>query len=252
MNLPLSFVKTLQCAVSRRIVLIVLLILTLWFNSSTASEIIITDCGLPKCMVKCRCQNEPNMGCKAIKRALSFFKSRGYVINPSIRIEFIKGHVQNGDRNPAPKSCLSFYNRKTKCIKIYSWGNLLQLNQMAFGNFPYDPEYYTSIIAHEVAHCLFDSILESRGETTTHPYHEFVAYVTQIETMAEPQKTKVLSLWPKEKLPSVYAINFFNWMSNPKKFSVLSYRFFKAHPDVFQKILDGKIQPPELKFIRYF
>lgn len=253
MKLPLSFLKDLHCGNFKTNVFLFLLVFILCIRNSPASENIITDCGLPKCKVKCSCQHETYMGCEAIERTLNFFKNHGHEIKTLIDIEFIKNPIINGEKDQGCKSTTEQfqcqYNKKTKCIKISSWIHHSNWNKMAFGAYPLDIEYFTSLVTHEVAHCLFDSILKSREETTSHSFHEFIAYVTQIETMKEPQKSKVLFLWPNEELPSVFAINSFIWMADPNKFSVLSYRFFKAHPEVVQEILNGKIQSSEMRFI---
>ena len=112
-----------------------------------------------------------------------------------------------------------------------------------------DLEFFISMVTHEVAHSFFDSILESMGETSAQSFHEFIANITQIETLKEPHKSKVLSLWSGEKLPSVYAINSFVWMAGPNKFSVLSFNFYKSQPMVIQEILAGKIIPVDKGFI---
>jgi len=250
MKLPLIFWKK-KCIIWTKSLSIIALVLLL-NTQSFSYETNLAHCGLSKCEVKCRCSQEVNISCVAIKRALRFFKFNGYEIKTPINIEFIQNTIQGEKERgcmPTADQFLCQYNKSTKCIKISSWADHPQWNRTAFGVFPMDLEFFTSMVTHEVAHRLFDSILESRGETTDQSFHEFVAYVTQIETMKEPNKRKTLSLWPGEKLPSVYALNSFVWMAAPNKFSILSFNFFKSQPRIIHKILNGQIKPVEMGFI---
>ncbi|WP_300460776.1 hypothetical protein [Desulfobacula sp.] len=233
--------------------LLFLVFISLWTTHSFPFETFLTDCGLPECKVKFRSRHDVYIGCEAIKRATYFFKINGYEIKTPIDIEFVgnaRNKIKKGrGHKPSIDQFLCQYNTKTKCIKISSWISCANWNRKAFAVFPMEIEFLTSMVTHEVAHRLFDSILESRAEITSQSFHEFIAYIAQIETMKEPYKSKVLSLWPKEKLPSVFAINSFVWMAEPNKFSILSYNFFKSNPVVFQRILNGKIKPIEMEFI---
>lgn len=210
----------------------------------------IVTCKLPHCKVRCMCPQEADIACTAVKRAMTFFKSYGYDISPSIDIEFVKKTPDDGRKSgkiTAPFFCQ--YNRKNKRIRISSWTNKASRERKAFGSFPLDKEFFTSMVAHEVGHLLFDSILESRDDKTGHSFHEFIANVVQIETMGEPHKSKVISLWGNDKLPSLYAINPFFWMMDPDRFAVLSHRLFKSYPEIVRHILDGKVKPFEIHFI---
>lgn len=213
MILSQSFLNNTYSGVISSKVLSLLLIIFLWMALSSLTAANETDCGLPECKVKYSCKNEAKAGCEAINRALQFFKNYGYQINDCIKI-----------------TCLM-----TDYCK----------NRKALGAFPFDTEFYTSIITHEVAHRLYHIILNSRGVVADadHSFSEFIAYVTQIETMAESHKSNILSLWPKEELPSVFAINPFVWQADPNKFCVMAYRFFKSQPETIQQILDGTIKP---------
>ena len=253
MKFPLYFLKVIITYIIRPKNFLLLIFVFLLSIPLFSSEIHLTHIDLAKCKVKYNCFCEKHIAYKAIKRALRFFKSSGYEIKTPIDIEFVK-NTTNTEKNAqncksTTKQFLCQYNRKTKCIKISSWINNSYWNRKVFGIFPLDIEFFTSMVTHEVGHVIFDSILESRGETTDHSFHEFIAYIVQIETMKKSHKSKVLSLWPKEKLPSVFAINSFVWMAEPNKFSVLSYRLFKSQPEIIQHILNGKIKPIEMQFI---
>ena len=184
---------------------------------------------------------------EAKKRVKNFFKQNGYDLDIPINIEFVesvKAKIIKGKNCAADGSqVIAAYNCKTKLIKVTHMMTAYCKNGKLFGSFPIDMEFYTSIITHEIAHCFFDFILESKNEKTDQAFSEFIAYITQISTMKENHKTKVLTLWEGERLPSIYAINPFLWLAEPNKFGVMSYRFFKKKPIIFQQILDCKIKP---------
>lgn len=253
MKLMLFLTNKFQCNKNK---IIGFLFLALWVAShshSFPSESKIINCGVRACQLQCSSRNDARIGCEAIRRALLFFKTYGYDIETTIDMKFVinmtnsERKSQHTESDPEPFLCQ--YNNKTKCIKISSWESSARWNKKAFGFFSLDTEFFISMVTHELAHLFFESILESRQEKTNHPFHEFVAYATQIETMKNPNKSMILSLWPKERLPSVFAINSFVWMADPNKFSLLSYRLFKSQPEIIQGILDGRIKSVEMQFI---
>lgn len=249
MILSQSFLNNIYSGVISSKVLSLLLIIFLWMALSSLTAANETDCGLPECKVKYSCKNEAKAGCEAINRALQFFKNYGYQINDCIHMEFQKKVTMNDSRIQnqvlPEKQVLALYDVKENCIKITCLMTDYCKNRKALGALPFDTEFYTSIITHEVAHRLYHIILNSRGVVADadHSFSEFIAYVTQIETMAESHKSNILSLWPKEELPSVFAINPFVWQADPNKFCVMAYRFFKSQPETIQQILDGTIKP---------
>ena len=225
----------------------------LLISHSSASEINETDCGIDGCKIKFVSRYEAYIACEAVNRTHKFFKKYGYEINPQITIEFVKNTKKtNTGEYPCwltPNDFPAWYDSGKKCILITSRETDYCWNRKFFGVFILDIEFITSIVTHEVAHRFFDHILKSKKETTSHGFHEFVAYITQIETMVKVHQSLILSLWPKEKFPSVFAVSSFFCKANPNKFGVLSYRFFRSQPEIFKQILDGKIKPIEEQFI---
>jgi hypothetical protein len=222
----------------------------LLISHSSAAEIKETDCGLDGCKIKFVSRYEAYIACEAVHRTHKFFKKYGYEINPQITIEFIKNTKKiKTEEHPCGLDFPAWYDSGKKCILITSRETDYCWSRKFFGIFILDIEFITSIVTHEVAHRFFDNILKSKRETTSHGFHEFVAYITQIETIAEAHKSIILSLWPEERLPSVFAVTSFFCKAHPNKFGVLSYRFFKSQPETFKQILDGKIKPIEKQFI---
>ena len=219
MKFHLYFLKGIITYIIRPKNFLLLIFIFLLSVPSFSSEIHLTHIGLTECTVKCNCSDEKHIAYKAIKRAIQFFKIYGYNLKTPINIEFVKytKNIKKTGRgcNPNNKKFLCQYNGKSKCIKISSWIGRYRWNRKAFGVFSMDKEFFTSMLTHEVSHRLFDCVLEARGETTTHSFHEFIAYVIQIRTMSEYHQSKVLSLWPNEELPSVFSINSFVWMADP-------------------------------------
>jgi len=173
--------------------LFLFLINLLFVICSSAAEIKETDCGIDGCKIKFVSRYEAYIACEAVNRTHNFFKKHGYEINPQITIEFIANTKKNkteGDPCGLSTNDLSnWYDSGKNCIFITSRETDYCLNRKFFEVFVLDIEFITSIVTHEVAHCFFDNILKSKGETTSHCFHEFVAYITQIETMAEAHKS---------------------------------------------------------------
>ena len=233
-----------------KLTLLFLFLNLLFIICSSAAEIKETDCGLNGCKIKFVSRYEAYIACEAVNRTYKFFKKYGYEINPQITIEFIKNTKKiKTEEHSCGLDFPAWYDSGKKCIFITSRETDYCWNRKIFGVFILDIEFITSIVTHEVAHRFFDHLLKSKKETTSHGFHEFVAYITQIETMAKAHQSLILSLWPKERFPSVFAVNSFFCKANPNKFGVLSYRFFRSQPEIFKQILDGKIKPIEEQFI---
>jgi len=142
------------------------------------------------------------------------------------------------------------YNSKTGWCEISHWK--VQSGRKVFGSLDITKEFHLSIITHEVAHHFYHLILSQRNETVDRSLHEFVAYVVQIHTMKEPEKTKLLDLWSGEVFSSFENINNFTWASDPNRFAVMAYRFFLNHPKIVQSILDGKVKSCNDELFKFF
>ena len=90
----------------RRANLSILVIVFLLTTPSFSHEINLTRCGLSKCRIECRCNQDVSISCEAIKRALQFFKLHGYEIAPRINIKFVKNVNRSKPELTKIPSCL--------------------------------------------------------------------------------------------------------------------------------------------------
>lgn len=201
--------------------------------------------------IRCDDPSDCDAAREAIGRAENFFKSYGYVFNQSVKVEFKKSLSAALKGNVANKQGIhGLYDSETGWCEIFDWQT--QSNKKIFGSFDMTKEGHISIITHEAAHRFYHLILSRRDETVSRSLHEFVAYVVQIHTMKEPEKTKVLGLWPGEVFESIENINILVWAFDPNRFAIMAYRFFLNSPKIMQSILDGIIKSDDDKLFQFF
>lgn len=211
-----------------------------------------TDCGLPRCSVQYEHGEDAEIGCEGIKRAIEFFRSFGFHGKDAIFVTFedrvVVPRLKTVPKALHGKQIAALYDSRDRQIRVTSFRSAYFKNVKIFSSISVNKELLTSVVAHEVAHRLHHMISAAEGVPTYSSLSAFVAYVTQIATMADPARSEVLALWPGESLPSVDAINADVYQLAPNKFGVMSYRFHKEHPSVLKAILDGTIRSREAEF----
>ncbi len=208
-------------------------------TSSVFANEIFSD--IAKSTVRCEDQSDCDAATEAIRRAENFFKLYGYEFNQSVNVQFKKSVLVALTENSTNKyETHGLYDPRTGWCEIPH--GRVQQSKKIFGCFDMTNEYHISTITHEATHRFYHLILEKRNEEVSRALHEFVAYVVQIHTMKEPEKTKTLSLWPGEIFSTVENINTFVWLSNPNRFAIMAHRFFLNNPGIMQLILDGKVK----------
>jgi len=209
-----------------------------------------TDCGLINVQVIFQVQNDVDMACEGIRRAIRFFASYGFSGSRRLQVRVLNQVIWESLNTYAgekeKKVVYACYDNGIKFTKITSWETDYVRQRKVFGILPISREYHTSIVAHEVAHDLFHQVIESIGKNVERPITEFVSYVVQIETMKEPEKSEVLELWPNAVFRSDLAINSFSWLFNPHKFGVMSYRYYLENPDLMKYILLGEVESGDM------
>ena len=204
-----------------------------------------TDCGLVKVQVVFQAQDDAELACEGIRRAIRFFASYGYDdfrhVHVRVLDQVVWESVNAYDGEKEKRVVYACFDNISGCSKITSWETDYVQQREVFGTLPVTREYHSSIVAHEVAHDLYHHVLESMGKKIERPMTEFVSYVVQIETMKEPEKVEVLKLWPKTVHRSELAINSFTWAFNPHKFGIMSYRYFLENPSFMASVLAGEV-----------
>jgi len=99
---------------------------------------------------------------------------------------------------------------------------------------------YRSLVAHEVAHAIA-SCNFAMPEPTLHA-HEFIAYVTMLETMDPKSRAQVLALRPAMTFDDESEFNELTYSFDPILFGIAAYRYYskEEHGDIFiLKVLSG-------------
>lgn len=227
-----------------RIILLTLsLIFSLMPSRVFAREI---DCGLKKVKVEFSAQSDAEIACEGIRRALLFFKTYGYSHSRQIHVRVLD-HIILVPR--------TYYDGETEAVEVYanfdsvancsnisSWEIDSVRQKKVFDSLPVSREYHVSFVAHEVAHALYHQIFSSREYEIERSMSEFVAYVVQIETLKEPDKSQVLELWPDLAFRSEIEIRSLTWEMAPHKFGIMSYRYYRESPGLMELILNGEVE----------
>ena len=189
------------------------------------------DCGLPNVEVKYEHLCDATMACEGISRALGFFEKWGYSSPWEIKIEFLDNvyveKINNGEMDIIKLQAFGYYCGLDGVSRITSWPTMRDEQRKIFGKLNLTKGLFISLIAHEISHCIYHHIFQLNSKDMEQPLTEFVSYIVQIETMENDEKFNVLNLYPEAAFTSILEINSLTYSTNPHKFGVMSYRFFK-------------------------
>jgi len=225
-------------------------VLVLFPSWGMASE---TDCGMQRVHVEYSAQIDAEISCEGIRRAVQFFKSYGFEKFQQINVKIQDRINLNSltENNLAKEITCCFFTVSQGYSGIISWETIYNKNKKIFGSIPYSKEYYSSLVAHEVAHDLYFQNFKNMSLNIDRPLTEFVSYVVQISTMQKLEREEVLKLWPNRNFRSENEINSMTWAMSPNLFGIMSYRFHVENPNFVRSILTGKVHsgdellPPE-------
>ncbi|MDF1552172.1 MAG: hypothetical protein P1P84_03870 [Deferrisomatales bacterium] len=210
-----------------------------------AATTVQPDCGTEQVLVDTDDVGDRRVACSGVHRALKSLASCEYTISETLHIRFMAGGdkekfivQENGSYTNVPTS--GYYLRKPSCVYVETRRMPVADRTPAFGHLPMSDELLISTVAHEVTHHVHHHLCASRGRVAPRAASEYLAYVVQLDTMAEPKRSEVLDCWPSAVLPSRQAVNHFVWASNPPRFGVMAYRFHQADPGFFCDILAGR------------
>jgi hypothetical protein len=109
-------------------------------------------------------------------------------------------------------------------------------------NLPIDASLYRSLVSHEVAHAL--GACNFRIDTPSIQAKEYIAYVTQLATMAPPLRGRVMAQFPGQGYEGDWQMRTSIYLMDPMRFGVQAYRHFLKPGngrDYLHAILDGKV-----------
>jgi len=170
---------------------------------------------------------------KGIKRAINFFKNISlykdefkinlyildepphYLLNKGINFNLYYGFVDREDLRLFMPSYRIFLN-----------------NEYGIMNIKLNKEFYISYFTHEAAHIFTENILRENEKNIRVAYHEYIAYLVQMETMEDPLLKNILINFMSEKwsvFESARNITYEYYLINSDGFAVKSYLFYKSY-----------------------
>ena len=187
----------------------------------------------------------------AVEKARKFFEKLGYKSDYPEKLVFQEAvyldiPILGGDKVIKERIYGAYFGNfskdKKNVIYVSSWDtDYLHTGSRDCFNIPVTLELHATIVTHETAHLLLRAISGKLG----HGVNEYIAYTTQIATMSESLRNKVVEAYPNvEMFESEFGINGMIHAHNPHKFGVMSYlHFSKTGSDTFKSIVAGKLDP---------
>ncbi len=179
--------------------------------------------------------------CEGARDAIGFLRAQGLRVPRAIEV-----HVVAALPDVANRTAFGAYLHAKRRAYIIPYASF-RAGASYFG-LAADRALYRSLAAHEVAH-----VVAAANFTAPRPNveaHEYIAYVTQIATMAAELRSRVLAM------PSAYVFDYPTqmntavYLSDPERFGVGAYRHFVRPGNgtaFLRQVLDGRVlsfQPP--------
>jgi hypothetical protein len=167
---------------------------------------------------------EHRLSCSAAAEGLRLLSRCGIALQRPLQIEVVKEL-----RHPIGGPISALFDAKQERILLTRYNDI---HQLVLGT-PYQglprPEYYKSLIVHEVVHAVMHQNLRYRP--TSHAAHEYAAYTLQIESLSPPLREQFLRSANATAAPGDFLLNDFILFSAPALFAARAYKHFKASPD---------------------
>lgn len=251
------------------IALVALLAFSMWapaFAQSTAGSITgpaLTNSDCPPGTVRARVIGadafEQAGACAGLARAHAFFVQHGYsptIDGPPITFRFEReARMACSDILTKPgckgtRVAAFFDAEKLEIVATKAGSSWMQSKTRPYFKLPYNRELYVSVLAHEATHALSKQFY--RYVPSTHAQDEYIAYASQISTMDDSQRVRVLAVHPLPHFEFSNELNINDVVhhSGPHAFGVMSWRHFTG-PDggrvMLDRIYSGEFKPPGME-----
>lgn len=182
---------------------------------------------------------DAEMACEGGRRAVSFLDGLGLQVPEGILLEVVDGLPQlYGSQQ------LGSFDAKAGRIRVLSYARCEQIGHdvLLFGQ-PLSPDLYRSLVAHEVAHAVFDANLDAPG-----PHlgaQEYIAYTAQFVAMSPALRDRILDISGVRAFENEIEISPTRYFLSPQAFGIAAYRHFagdRGGHDFVRRLLHGEFR----------
>lgn len=171
--------------------------------------------------------------CEGVQRANNFFEDHGLHFLDNIELQVHNGGIENRPNH------LGLYDAPQKRVHLLSFSEA-QKDRRVF-DLPMTKSLYVSVIVHELAHALADQHFVP-GATSTLA-HEYIAYVAQISSISEEERSRILARYDLEGFSQLDDVSVTYYQLAPCAFGLkafLHYRELENQKDFIRELLQGE------------
>lgn len=197
--------------------------------------------------------------CSGLARAHAFFVQHGFspaTDGPPITFRFEhEARMACSDILTKPgckgtRVAAFFDAEKFEVVATKAGSSWMQSKTRPYFKLPYNRELYVSVLAHEATHALSKQFY--RHVPATHAQDEYIAYASQIATMDDSQRARVLAAYPLPHFEFSNELNINDLLhhSGPHAFGVMSWRHFTGPYGgraMLDRIYSGDFKPPSME-----
>lgn len=197
--------------------------------------------------------------CAGLARAHAFFVLHGFnpaTDGPPLTIRFeTEARLACSEQSVKPgckgtRVAAFFDADKFEVVATKSSASWMRSKTRPYFTLLYDRELYVSVLAHEATHALSKQFYRHIPET--HAQDEYIAYVSQISTMSDLQRARVLSAYPLPHFEFSDELNINDLVhhSGPHAFGVMSWRHFSGPSGgrpMLDRIYSGAFKSPSME-----
>lgn len=170
--------------------------------------------------------------------ARDFFAAHGFPMQRPIRIRLLSEAVENSANH------IGIYDARAAQVELF---DLPRVRRATRANSPFgvamDEALYVSFVVHEVAHAIADQhFVPDRPRLLA---HEYIAYATQLSSIDEQLRTRILSRYPVQGFANLSELSSIYYGLDPNRFGVKAYLHFRDAPDrrqLLHGLLSGEIR----------
>lgn len=191
------------------------------------------DCSYPGVNVIYDDSAELASACSALVDVIGHFRRSGFEVVPKVSLRFVDhdaDSLEHGHFNVARSEIVV-----SRTSDVSPWG------------LPWSSKLAASFLRHELAHMAIWQVLSVTHVRLGREWHEFVAYVIQLDLMDDQLRSALLARYAQaHAIRYLEEINEFTYGMNPEIFAVIAYKTYLARggSNFLGQILRGEVSPP--------